>query len=119
LESDSEFAGSASTFRAKLVFATVTFREPALVSDILCRCGSVEPSAGERFFDVLAPAGERHHLLARISLKLPSAIGSGHLYCVSEALCVARQFGPIDRGCEALRAIDLDRIEAAPRAIWA
>lgn len=89
------------------------------MSDILCRRGSVEASARERFLDIVAPAGERHHLLARIALKFPSAIGSGHLDRVAETLCFARQFGPIDRGCEALRAINLDRIEASPRAVWA
>src|SRR5229473_1924345 len=83
LEVDSVFAGSDSPFSAKLVFAAVIFREPVLVSDILCRRGSAEPSAGERFLDVLASAGERHHLLARIALEFPPSIGSGHLYCVS------------------------------------
>ena len=98
LEVGSVFSGSDSPFRAKLVFAAVIFREPALVSDILCRRGSVEASARERFLDIVAPAGERHHLLARIALKFPSAIGSGHLDRVAETLCFARQIGPIDRG---------------------
>lgn len=59
--------------------------------DVLRRFGSREPFAREGLFDVLAAPRKCHHLLARIPIKLPPAIGAGDLDSISKLLHLARQ----------------------------
>ena len=87
--------------------------------DNLRRLGAGQSLTRERLLDVLATAREGHHLLARIAVKLPAPVSSGDPDSVSELLNLAGQFGAVNCGREALRAIDLDRIEATPFAIRA
>ena len=106
-------------FGAKLAFAAAIFREPALVSDILHRGGAVYASVFHLLLDILAATGERHHLLARVAGQLPSSVPSGDLDWVSELLNFAGQLRAVNCGREAPRAIDFNRIEAAPLSVRA
>ena len=59
--------------------------------DILRCGGAVYASAFHLLLDVLAPARERHHLLARVALELPAAVGAGDLDAVAEIPHLARK----------------------------
>src|SRR5580700_9782846 len=85
--------------------------------DILRRGRSAEAVSRERLLDVLATARKRHHLFAAVAVELPASVGAGDFDVVAERAYLARQFGAIHRTGEALRAIDLNRIEPAPCAI--
>lgn len=87
--------------------------------DVLCRLSTGQPFARESLLDVLATTEERHHLLARMAVKLPSSVSSGDPDFVSKLLNLAGQFGAVNCGREALRAIDFNGIEAAPLPIRA
>src|SRR5713101_8596624 len=87
--------------------------------EVLCRLGARPPFTGERLLDVLATTGKGHHLLARVAVKLPSSVSSGDPDFVSKLLNLARQFGTVNCGREALRAIDFNGIEAAPLSVRA
>src|SRR5713101_5338850 len=80
--------------------------------DVLRRLGARPPFTGERLLDVLATTGKGHHLLARVAVKLPSSVSSGDPDFVSKLLNLAGQFGAVNCGREALRAIDFNGIEA-------
>ena len=78
------------------------------------------PSRARAWFDVLAARRECHHLLARIPIKLPPAIGTGNLNSVSKLLPLAGQFcGAVHCAGEALSTIDLYRVEPAPFSVRA
>ena len=87
--------------------------------DVLRRLGAGQPFTRERLLDVLATTRERHHLLARVAVKLPSSVMVRDPDFVSELLNLSGQLGAVNCGREALRAIDFDRIEAAPLSIRA
>src|ERR1700687_4597694 len=88
--------------------------EPRPMRDVLGRFSTCQPFTGESLLDVLAATRKGHHLLARIAVNLPSTVSSADPDFVSELLDLSGQFGAVDRGREALRAIDFNGIEAAP-----
>ena len=87
--------------------------------DDLRRLSTGQSLTREGLLDVLATAREGHHLLARITGKLPAPVSSGDPDFVSELLNLAGQFGAVNCGREGLRTIDFDRVEATPLAIRA
>src|SRR5713101_8313402 len=86
--------------------------------DVLGRFSTCQPFTRESLLDVLAATRKGHHLLARIAVNLPSTVSSGDPDFVSK-LNLAGQFGAVNRGREALCAIDFNGIEAAPLSVRA
>src|SRR5260370_7418187 len=93
--------------------------EPRAMRDVLRRLGAGQAFTRKRLFDVLAAAGECHHLLACVAVKLPSSVMARDSDFVSALPDLAGQLGAVDCRCKALRTVDLDRIEAAPLAVRA
>ena len=54
--------------------------------DVLRRLGARQPFTRESLLDVLATTREGHHLLARVALKLPSAVSTRDPDFVSKLL---------------------------------
>src|SRR5712692_3852735 len=65
----------------------------------------------------LATTRKGHHLRPRVAVKLPSPGMARNPDFVSELLNLSGQFRAVNCRGEGLRAIDLDRIEAAPLSI--
>src|SRR6266849_2747395 len=93
--------------------------QPRSMRDVLRRLSTGQPFARESLFDVLATPREGHHLLARVAVKLPASVASDDPDFVSKLLNLAGQFGAVNCGREALRAIDFNGIEAAPLSVRA
>src|SRR5260370_38026295 len=93
--------------------------EPRAMRDVLRRLGAGQAFTRKRLFDVMATMGECYHLLACVAVKLQSSVSSGDPDFVSKLLNLAGQFGAINCGREALRAIDFNGIEAAPLSVRA
>ena len=75
------------------------------------------PLPRKLFLDVLAPARERHHLLAAVTFEFPAAVGACDVDPIAEVFDLARKLGSIDRAGEGLGAIDLYWIEATPCSV--
>ena len=99
--------------RAKLVLVAPFLGKPALMGGYLGRRRSARVLPVQKCFDVLPPAREHHHLLARVAVKLPSSVSSGDFDSISEPLSLAGEFAAVICGREGLRTIDFDGIEAA------
>src|SRR5260370_18330276 len=93
--------------------------EPRAMRDVLRRLGAGQAFTRKRLFDVLAAAGECHHLLACVAVKLPSPVLARDSDFVSALPDLAGQLGAVDCRCKALRTVDLDWIEAAPLPVRA
>src|SRR5260370_27111199 len=93
--------------------------EPRAMRDVLRRLGAGQAFTRKRLFDVLAAAGECHHLLACVAVKLPSSVMARDSDFVSALPDLAGQLGAVDCRCKALRTVDLDWIEAAPLPVRA
>lgn len=85
--------------------------------DVLRRFSTYQPFARESLFDVPTTTENAITCSARVASKLPSSVSSGDRDFVSKLLNLAGQFGAVNCGREALRAIDFNGIEAAPLPI--
>ena len=56
------------------------------MGDVLRRLSTGQSFAHESLLDVLATTRERHHLLARVAVKLPASVSSGDPDFVSKLL---------------------------------
>src|SRR5208283_3531695 len=91
--------------------------EPRSMRDVLRRLGARQLFTRKHPFYVLATTGEGHHLFARVVGQLPSSVMARDLDFVSQLLNLSGQFRAVNCRGKSLRAIDLDRIEAAPLSI--
>src|SRR6266851_183810 len=93
--------------------------EPRAMRDVLRSLGAGQAFTCKRLFDVPTTTRERHHLLPRVAVKLPSPVMARDSDFVSALPDLAGQLGAVDCRCKALRTVDLDWIEAAPLPVRA
>jgi hypothetical protein len=103
-------------FLERLLVALI-LGKPRAMGGNLGRGRTVHPKLRQLLFDLLAAEREGHYLLTPVTFELPPSIFRPDIDRVAERLDFAREFGAVDGGGERLRAVDFDRIEAAPRAV--